>query len=316
MLPQLAEDIEIVVYDTGSSDDTRERIERLAIEYPALRFFAAPERQSLDEALLRLLEVSCGEYVWFFSSDDQMKTGAMEAVRQRILRADERPALVYVNQEIVDEAGRLLIDSQTGFAHDRDFADGRAIVPWLALNLGFISASLIRRESVFAISFAAGFVGTRSLNLHLYLCCLLGGGPALYIGKPFIRVRRVAGPPPYEYRKVFVRDIVRIFGDARRRGFSRFTIFRTMHRIVSGEYLRLVLSWRSDNPAELARTFPEMLRTCWMYPAFWLFVVPVRLAPPRLARAVRDRLRRWRGRRNARLESLKACAPDVRATQD
>jgi FkbM family methyltransferase len=84
-----------------------------------------------------------------------------------------------------------------------------------------------------------------------------------------------------------------------------------MQRIVAGEYLKLALSWRSDNPAELARTFPEMLRTCWMHPAFWLFVVPVRLAPPRLARAVRDCFRQWRERRNRARQPLEMGRSDA-----
>ena len=112
--------------------------------------------------------------------------------------------------------------------------------------------------------------------------------------------RRASGRPPYEYRDVFVRDIVRILEDARRCGFGRFAIYRTMHRIVAGQYLHLVLSWRADDPAELARTFPAMIAACWKFPAFWLLVVPVRLAPPWLVRDIRNRLRRWRERRNAR----------------
>jgi hypothetical protein len=44
-----------------------------------------------------------------------------------------------------------------------------------------------------------------------------------------------------------------------------------------------------------------MFRSCWIYPWFWLLIVPVRLMPSPLARAVRNYLRRWRMERNARV---------------
>lgn len=302
ILPQLREDFEVVVYDTGSTDGTRECMERLAAGNSQLRLFSLSERRSLDETLLLLLDEACGEYIWFFSSDDLMRPGAVDAVRRRILEAKERPALVYVNQRIVDERGQLLITSQAGPEKDRDFPNGRRIVPWLGLNLGFISASVIRRASALRASSSSEFVGTRSLNLHLYLRCLLEGGSALYVGRPFIEARRVSGKPPYEYRDVFVDGIVRILRDAQRRGFGRLALYGAMHRIVAGQYLRLVFSWRCDDPDELARTFPSMLRACWLYPAFWFLVVPARLAPAGLARTFRGSLREWRAKRNQRAE--------------
>jgi FkbM family methyltransferase len=297
ILPQLPDDFEVVICDTGSTDGTRERIARIAAGNPRVRFFSLAERLNLDEALLRLLDLNRGEYIWFFSSDDRMKPGAAEAVRRQISGSCKQPTLVYLNQEIVGEDGRVLVASQ-GHEHNRDFADGREILPWLGLDLGFLSASVIRLASAREVTSASDFAGTRSLNLHLYLECLLEGGPALYIGKPLIQARRAQGAPPYEYRDVFVRDIVRILNHARRRGFGWLRIYRAMHRIVAGHYLRLVVSWRADDPAELSRTFPAMCRACWMYPAFWLLLLPVRLAPRWLVRAIRNRLRESRDRRN------------------
>jgi FkbM family methyltransferase len=307
VLPQLAKDVEIVVYDTGSTDNTAERMARLSGGNPALRFMALPEQHSLDETLLLLLDACHGDYIWFFSSDDRMKPGAIEAVRRRILGAPEGPALVYVNQEITDDAGQTLIASQAGQTRDRDFVDGRKIVPWLALNLGFISASVIRRKSALRLASAREFIGTRSLNLHLYLGCLLEGGAALYVGEPLVQARRASGHPPYDYRDVFVRDIVRILRDARRSGLGFLNAYRTMNRMVAGQYLRLVVSWRADDPAELTHTFPAMIEVCWMYPAFWLLVLPARFAPRWLVRGIRDRLRHSRERHN---ESRRALAVD------
>lgn len=313
ILPQANDGVEVVVLDTGSTDGTRQRIGHLQEQYPILRFIETSERRTLDDALLELLAVCRGDYVWFFSSDDNMKPGAIRAARERILASAVPPALVYVNQQIADESGKTLIASQVGRRRNRDFRDGRAILPFLGLNLGFISASLIRRESALRISSAHEFSGTRSLNLHLYLGCLLAGGPALYIGEPWIEARRASGRPPYEYSDVFVRGIVRILEDARRRGFSHWMIFQTMQRVVAGPYLRLVVSWRADDPEELERTFPVMRRACWMHPAFWLLAAPARYLPRKFVHGFRDFLRDRRNVRNANLQARQQLAEKTRA---
>jgi FkbM family methyltransferase len=298
IVPQLGEDADAVVLDTGSTDGTRERILGSAARNPCIRFFDTPERLSLDEALLELLPLCRGEYVWFFSSDDRMKPGAVNAARRQILESVERPALVYLNQEIVDESGRTLIAAQAG-RRDRRFPDGRCILPFLGLNLGFISASLIPRARALAAPAPQDFCGTRSLNLHLYLTSLLAGGPAYFVAAPWIAARRAPGRPPYGYAEVFVHGVVGILDGARRRGFRGGMIFRAMQRMIAQTYLPLVVSWRADDPEELARTFPAMRRACWKYPAFWLLLAPARWMPRRIVRSLRDILRERRIRRNA-----------------
>ena len=297
ILAQLPDDFEVVICDTGSTDDTCTRLARIARNNLRVSVFSFGARLSLDEALLRLLELSRGEYIWFFSSDDRMQPGATQAVRERIVSSRERPALVYINQEIVNETGETLIASQVGLERDLDFENGREILSRLGLNLGFLSASVIPLERARRVASARDFIGTRSLNLHLYLECLLEGGRALYIAKPLVQARRASGAPPYSYSQVFVSGIVNILTHARQRGFGKSHIYRAMHRIIATQYLRLAVSWRADDPAELARTFPVMRRVCWKYPAFWLLVVPVRMAPRWLVRGIRNLLREWRDRR-------------------
>jgi glycosyltransferase involved in cell wall biosynthesis len=299
LLPQLAPDIELLVYDTGSTDGTRELMGRFRDRYPGIRFFFLDTRRGFDETALLLLEQCRGEYVWLFGSDDLLKEGAIEAVRQRILRSPVRPSFLYLNHEVIGHDGKLLIPSNLGRKRDREFLDGRQCVAWLGLFLGYISACVFRRDPALSLTSAKEFDGSLWMGLHLNLLSLSKGGPALYIGQPLVSARRNPGNT-YDYGEVFCRGASRVFWKARSQGIGCFTIYRGMNRTVRVLYLRFCLSWRSDDPAQLSRTFPVMLRTCWMYPWFWLLIVPVRLTPTRLARAVRDRLRQWREQRNAR----------------
>jgi len=302
--PQLSLDVELIVYDTGSTDGTREMMDGVTAVYPAVRYIRREEILSVDETLLLLLGEARGEYIWFFGSDDVLKPGAIEKVRSKITRTLVPPMLVYLNHEIVDLDGNLLIASQVRGNKDLQYAVGWRCVPQLGIKLGYISASVVKRKRAAAVGDARDFVGSRWVSLHLYLSSLIAGGSVELIAEPFIRARRNPSACA-EYAEVFVRQAARVLRAAHGNGYPRHVVYRSMSRIIATQYLRFVVSWRADNPAELARTFPVMLRTCWTYPAFWLLLMPTRLAPPRLVRAVRDRLRDQRARRNGLSVELK-----------
>jgi O-antigen biosynthesis alpha-1,3-abequosyltransferase len=302
LVAQLAPDVELLVYDTGSTDGTLALMQDFISRFPAVRFFHLDERRGIDETLLLLLDEARGEYVWYFGSDDTLKSGAVESVRQRILAAPHLPALVFLNHEIVDDVGRPLIAANLPAAGDRTFPDGRRAAAWLALHLGFVSACIFRRNTAPSRSEASEFIGSLWMGAYLNLRSLASGGPALYLGSPMVRARRNPGNI-YDYGEVFCRQASRVFWSARRFGIGWFTLYRAMNRTVRLFHLRFALSRRCDNPAELRRVFPAMLRTCWAYPWFWLLIVPVRLCPGSLARTVRDALRERRARRSTKVES-------------
>lgn len=301
IFPQLASDVELLVYDTGSTDGTPDLMKQFCYRFPSIRFFFLETRRGFDETALLLLDQARGEYVWFFGSDDVLNEGAIDAVRQRISRSRVRPCFVYLNHEIVDESGRLVIPTNVGRTSDREFEDGRQCVAWLGLHLGYISACIFRRDPALPVERAKEFDGSLWMGMHLNLRSISRGGPALYIGRPLIRARRNPGNT-YDYGEVFCRRASRVFWNARKYGIGRFTIYRAMNRSVRAFHLRYAVSRRCDDPAELDRALPAMFRACCAYPWFWLLIVPVRLMPTRLARMVRDRLRRWREQRNARVE--------------
>ncbi len=299
IFPQLGPDIELVVSDNCSTDGTKEMIERYQQIYPTIRYFRNDCNLGFDRNLLRCLELASGAYVWFLGSDDLLREGAVEAVRERILRGRARPTLVYLNHEIVDNEGKLLLASRIGYPRDREFTKARECVEQLGLNLGFMSALVICRKTCLGVASAAEFVGSEWIHLHLVLCCLLAGGSARYVGQPLVRARRSLSFDN-DLIKVFVEQTNRILWDAQRKGYPWLTIYRVMNHTVREYYARFVLAWRCDATEELARSFPVLLRTCWKYPWFWLLVVPLRLVPRWLAVALRKRLRSLRAWRNER----------------
>lgn len=301
ILPQLGPDVELLVYDTGSTDGTPDLMKQFLRRFPSIQFFSLETKRGFDETALLLLQHARGEYVWLFGSDDVLHEGAVDLIRRRILESPVRPSFLFLNHQIVDHEGKLLIPLNVRRSRDREFRDSRSCVAWLGLHLGYISACVFRRDPALLIERAKTFCGSHWMGMHLNLWSISRGGLALYIGRPLIRARRNPGNV-YDYGEVFCRRVSHVFWSARKYGIGWATIYRAMNRSVRVFHLRYAVSRRCEDPAELDRALPAMFRACWAYPWFWLLIVPVRLIPTRLARAVRDRLRRWRTQRNARLE--------------
>lgn len=299
---QLTPDVELLVYDTGSSDGTQLLMENYARRVPSLRFFSLPSKRGFDETVLLLLKQCRGEYVWLFGSDDVLKIGAIAAVRDRILKSPVGPAFFFLNHEVVDHEGKRLIGSNVRRATDRKFGDARRAAAWLGLHLGYISACVFRKPSRADIETGREFIGTLWMGLYFNLISLSSGGPAHYVGRPLIRARRNPGNV-YDYAEVFVRKAKLVFSAARRSGLRRWTIYRAMNKTVRAFYFRMILAWRCDDPGMFHATFPAMLQACWMYPWFWLLIAPVRLVPACLIRVAHNYLRGRRERRNRRAVS-------------
>lgn len=82
----LARGIEVLVFDGGSSDDTRGISKGYAARYPNFRYVRALKRRGIDVDMARCVELVSAAYCWLFSGDDVMRSNAIECVLAAIGR--------------------------------------------------------------------------------------------------------------------------------------------------------------------------------------------------------------------------------------
>lgn len=86
-------DIEIVVFDGGSTDDTLDVLERYRIKWPYIKVVSATERGNIDIDLNKAVAEATGDYIWTMSADDVLMPGWSQEIIE-ILRADPDLLLV------------------------------------------------------------------------------------------------------------------------------------------------------------------------------------------------------------------------------
>jgi abequosyltransferase len=81
---QATEEVEIVVLDGGSTDNTTEVVEGFRNAFPRLRYYRQDFKGGIDRDMAKTVELARGEYCWLFSSDDVMAEGALDRILRKI----------------------------------------------------------------------------------------------------------------------------------------------------------------------------------------------------------------------------------------
>jgi abequosyltransferase len=97
IVSQLTEQVEIVIVDGASTDNTEEVVLSYRQRYANVRYTRLAQKGGVDQDYSRAVELATGEYCWLFSDDDIIKAGAIDTVLG-VLQAS--PGLVIVNAEV------------------------------------------------------------------------------------------------------------------------------------------------------------------------------------------------------------------------
>ena len=82
----VAEKVEVLVLDGGSTDDTRDIAKLYATKYHNFRYVRVLEKGGIDVDMARTVELAETPYIWLFSGDDLMLPGALGTILQAITR--------------------------------------------------------------------------------------------------------------------------------------------------------------------------------------------------------------------------------------
>lgn len=89
IVSQATDEVEIVILDGGSTDDTAQVVERYRDRFPRLRYVRRPVKGGIDRDMALAVEHARGEYCWLFGADDLLREGAIARVLDAIRSGDD-----------------------------------------------------------------------------------------------------------------------------------------------------------------------------------------------------------------------------------
>jgi len=94
---QATEQVEIIILDGASTDNTEEVVRRYQERFPRLHYSRQETNRGIDRDFAKAVDLARGEYCWLFCDDDLLKPGAIRTVLDAI---KENYALIITNSEV------------------------------------------------------------------------------------------------------------------------------------------------------------------------------------------------------------------------
>ena len=188
ILAQLEPDVEIVILDGGSSDDTASVVERFTRLEPRISYARQAARGGIDRDMARSVELAGGEYCWLFSSDDVMKPGAL----RRVLGEIESGLDVYVSGlTLCDKRMQVLGEHPVSRArrgeifqlgNENDRQRYFALADTTTAIFSFMGSLVFRRARWLQHSLEEAYVGSCWAHVVRFLRMIPGGLALKYVG--------------------------------------------------------------------------------------------------------------------------------------
>jgi glycosyltransferase involved in cell wall biosynthesis len=155
ILPQLAEDMEVVIVDGGSDDGTADVVGRRIASCPRIRYQLTahleegkpkPSNAGYDRDCDAAVQLARGRYCWLLPDDDPLAPDALSTVRKYL---ESGVALVVVNSEVRSkDLSRQIVSQRMVLAEDVAVAKGDAarLMNVAGQYLSYAGGVVVRRD--------------------------------------------------------------------------------------------------------------------------------------------------------------------------
>jgi len=193
--PQVTPDVEIVILDGGSTDDTQQVVQAAAERSSRIRYVRQTHRGGIDRDMARVVDLAQGEYCWLFSADDVMHSGSLDFVLQAIRSADD---LYLCGVSLCDIAMRPIGEhpvSRAAAGEVFELRDDRVRARYFRLAetttafFSFMGAMIFKRSRWMAQSLDERYIGSLWAHVVRLLRLIPEGLRLHYIGKPLLAKR-------------------------------------------------------------------------------------------------------------------------------
>ena len=217
IIDQATEELEIVIVDGGSTDNTKDVVTSYQQIFPRISYYQLDKKGGIDKDLARTVELATGDYCWLLSSDDVLKPGAL----QRIMNEIKRGLDIYLCNRTICDVRLIPLEDQLWISskvHDRTF-NLVSNADWIsyfneAQSIGalfsYISSIIVRRDKWDTIKYDERFTGSNYAHVYRLFTIMLNGGKLKYLRDPLIFCR--SGNDSFLESGFFKRYIIDIDG--------------------------------------------------------------------------------------------------------
>jgi len=162
--PQLDDDVELLVVDGASTDNTEDVVHQFTQKESRIRYVRLPSKGGVDQDYDKSVELARVEFCWLFTDDDLLRPGAVAGVKTAIKEGHD---LIIVNAEVRDRNLSTILQHKRIIMHDNKvYSPSEMEILFIdAMSyISFIGAVVIRR-SVWINRDRESFFGTEFVHV-------------------------------------------------------------------------------------------------------------------------------------------------------
>jgi len=293
-------ELEVVVSDNASADDTQQVVERYKGRLPGLVYSRSAQNLGADRNFLRAVDLATGDFCWLMGSDDKFEDGAFSTIEHVLMQyPDTTGAIVAAQGYRRDLRTREPMPDPIAdtFTQATLLEGVDNILVSIGISFGFLSSLIINKKRWDAV------VGTHPVGdfynsyIHVYVVANMVAENPRWLAVPARLVGYRGENDSFLDRGRFNRlriDVVgyaQVFGsvlDRQGRSYRQIMSNVCRHHIFSHV---MVAKIAGESRSYWQNAFPLLLGEYWRYPVFWKKVLPVMLAPPAMFRTARRLVR-------------------------
>lgn len=132
ILKQSTDNIEVIVYDGGSTDHTKKLMDRYTASWSFIKYYRADKRGGIDADMASCVSKANADYCWLFSGDDVMRQGSIAQVISETQSNHDvyicKHTICNINMDLLHE--HAVLNTENSFEADFSIADQR--LNWFA----------------------------------------------------------------------------------------------------------------------------------------------------------------------------------------
>lgn len=170
IIDQATNEIEIVISDNASVDNTKELVAEFQAIFPNITYFRWSENMGADRNFLKVIELASGTYCWFMGSDDKVESNAISTVLMYINKFPEMTGMS-VNRHAYapNLKNRIIERPATSLQGDKHFENAGDCFAVLGHYFGYISAQIVHREKWLSIAQHEDLTPYFNAYVHIYV---------------------------------------------------------------------------------------------------------------------------------------------------